>query len=294
MQGLRHENASAGNGGRKPTSSSKFAAGAIGVSALAVGALLMFQKCSGPEVEPIVKEKQTTVEVCPAPYHGDGKCEINKGEHDTISRFAPEDCGTCGDGKQQAHETALNCPVDFHCGNGEVDQGKTYPAMVKVTDQSGVYVWGLVTITESCDKADTNYCEADCPKEEAKAEAGHRRERREKPPVEAPVQGCTPAQCDTSRVKPGPLIGRLLRSVDASQLRKDLGCSDDIGLSAKFSVSPEGVPSQQGAISATCGGKTTALDSKANLSNVKVGAPGGECRCILPTSAEIPKEGSSG
>ncbi|MDD5171444.1 MAG: hypothetical protein PHF60_00210 [Candidatus ainarchaeum sp.] len=105
---------------------------------------------------------------------------------------------------------------------------------------------------------------------------------------------CTPSDCDTSRVKPGPLVGRLLRSVDASQLRKDLGCSDDISLSASFFVSPEGVPSQRGAISASCGGQTTKLDNPVNMSNVKVGASGDECGCILPVPAEIPKEGRSG
>jgi hypothetical protein len=221
-----------------------------------------------------------------------------------LDRFSAKDCGICGDGIQNRDGTVYGteyanlCPVDFHCGNGKVDQNTPYAAMIEDKDSPGTYVWRSVTITESCAKDAPNYCEADCPKEEAKKDTGHRRVKEPKestgPVAVVDDQSCTPQKC-SSVVKPGAIMGRMLQAVNANDLRDDLNCTDTITLSAAFLVSPDGVPKQNGSISATCsGGSSSQLGAKANLKNVTLGAPGGECGCVLPVSAQVPKEGSSG
>jgi len=247
------------------------------------------------KTETIQKPKE-----CPpayvAPVDGDGKCETAKGENDPmLPVFSAKDCGICGDGIQNndgthtGTEYANLCPADFHCVNGKVDQNEPYAAMIEDKENPGSYVWRVVFITESCVKGDANYCpEPSCPKEEPKKVSGHRRTPKE---PEEPSGNCVVKKCDG--VKPGQIGARILRAVNEGDLRQK--CSGDIRLSGEFRVTPSGVPTQKGTISATCDGSDMGISGKkADLTGVTVGAPGGECDCSLKVSPPVSKAGNSG
>src|SRR4029453_7436113 len=96
---------------------------ASGLAVASVAALLLMGKCMTEPPRPC-----PPCATCPpavaAPVKGDGRCEIEKGEHDPSSpNWDPASCGFCGDGthENQTWETIENCPVDFTCGNGRVE-----------------------------------------------------------------------------------------------------------------------------------------------------------------------------
>lgn len=83
------------------------------------------------------------------PRKGDMSCEDDKGETDPRSRtFDPKSCGYCGDGKIQYRETAVNCPIDFHCGNSVLDNKTPYAKWVV---EGNAFSLRVVEITEECD-----------------------------------------------------------------------------------------------------------------------------------------------
>ena len=111
----------------------------------------------------------------PAPVAGDGKCELTKGEHDVASpTWDPKDCGYCGDLIAQPWENEIDCPVDFHCGNGKKDHGKIYGAIVKTkTDGGTSYSLSNITLYE-CNEADPTSCPGDCNQKSPKSKTDPR------------------------------------------------------------------------------------------------------------------------
>ena len=108
---------------------------------------------------------------------------------------------------------------------------------------------------------------------------------------EAP-DNCTPLKRCGTDVKVGKLAGRVLSGVNEGDLRQK--CAGDIMLSAQFRVSPSGVPSQIGTISATCDEKPLVKLGEANLDGVTFGSLGGECDCLVTVSPPLAKAGNSG
>jgi hypothetical protein len=143
------------------------AAAATLVGTAGIAALIFARSCgpSGPDRLPVAVETATPAPVvqnnCPQPGE---RCNLELGEHDPhSSMWSPAKCGYCGDNIQQAWETADNCPVDFHCGDGNVNRGTIYGAYIAPGAQGGAYSLGTITVTESCTSGDTAFCEADCP-----------------------------------------------------------------------------------------------------------------------------------
>ncbi|MBN1169758.1 hypothetical protein JXA56_01930 [Candidatus Micrarchaeota archaeon] len=101
---------------------------------------------------------------------GDGNCQPELGERDPLSRnYDPESCGYCGDGKRQPWKTAVQCPVDFACGNGVLDKNVTFAILDKKPD--GRYMFSTITKNESCEEYSMGYCREDCRDYKPKAAA---------------------------------------------------------------------------------------------------------------------------
>lgn len=242
----------------------KYGAG-VAVATAALVAAMVFQRCGGePQVEGPVTACPPAV-TCPAePVKGDSNCELEKGEHDMWSKnWDPESCGYCGDRAQQEWETPQNCPVDFACGDGEVQRrAKVYGAVVRTQEgENSTYSLGTVEHSESCREGAENYCEADCPtKETARTGRGGRRDTpattaatTKRPPVSSG------GACESAvRSAAGQVYARISSQVTTSSgsIKSALGAADvPVMVSVSVRISESGVPSIVGA-SATCGGSS--------------------------------------
>jgi hypothetical protein len=263
------------------------------VSTAAVAALFLFQRCSEPKTEPIIETLPLkSIAVCVPPDKTDGKCEPNKGERDSLLGIVDPTCALCGDGKLTEPETSETCPVDALCGNGKKDQG-TFPAMVKAKgyEGKGVYTPGSVIVNE-CDTGSKFSCEADCPKEEAKKDIGHRRVKEPKESTEpaAPVQKSTacPNDVQNSRNLLGRVVGSITRKAGA--LRNELGVgAETVQVKVKVAVDSSGVPSIKGN-SVSCEGVQcpNSVDAVSftglNMEGIFVPAPGFNCTFTIPVN----------
>lgn len=255
----------------KPTATEKsrrlgwrFGAAAT-IATAALVAAMVFQRCGGePQVEgPVTCPPAVT---CPAaPVKGDSNCELEKGEHDMWSEnWDPESCGYCGDRNQQEWETPQTCPVDFACGDGEVQRrAKVYGAVVRTqAGENTTYSLGTLEVTESCRDGAENYCEADCPTK-GTVRTGPRTGRRDTPAASATATKRPPRSsggaCESAvRSAAGQVYARISSQVTTSSgsLKSALGAADvPVMVSVSIRISESGVPSIVGA-SASCGGSS--------------------------------------
>lgn len=250
----------------------RFGVGAT-VATAALVAAMVFQRCGGePQVEGPVTECPPAATCPAAPVKGDSNCELEKGEHDMWSQnWDPESCGYCGDRQQQEWETPQTCPVDFACGDGEVQRrAKVYGAVVRTEEgETSTYSLGTVEHTESCQQNSPNFCEADCPTART-GRTGPRRDRDRgqpaatttRPPRPTPAGGACEAQV---RSAAGQVYARISSQVTTSSgsIKSALGAADvPVMVSVSIRISESGVPTIVGA-SARCGGSS--CPSSANI-----------------------------
>ncbi len=281
----------------------------LGVASL-VTAAVMFRSCS-PHVEP--PQPCPPAPVCaPAPVKGDGRCEIDKGEHDPQSpTFDPQSCGYCGDNIAQAWEIArpgdqprealppgvrpVVCPRDFACGNGTVDRDVEFAVMVPAQPGSDVYKYDVVRYTESCNanesRAGVTYCATDCPApgtpRTPSTVGSTRRPRGDDTPAPVVTAPTPSAQC------PGEVTSRLASRAASNLMgnpasaRSAAGAPDGVGVRAtvRFNVS-NGVANTSG-ISLSCTGCAggSLPGSTVNLSAVPLGYDGS---CSGSVTVNIP------
>ncbi len=269
------------------------------IATAALVAAMVFQRCGGePQVEGPVTTCPPAV-TCPAvPVKGDNNCELEKGEHDMWSEnWDPESCGYCGDRMQQEWETLQTCPVDFACGDGEVQRrAKTYGAIVKTVEgENTTYHLGTVDISESCREGADNYCESDCPTKSA-GRIGPRAGRRgthAAPVVTTSRPPMAGGACDSS-VTGGAtsLYSRVIRQVSSSSgsIRNALNAGQaPVSVSVRVRISESGVPTVVGA-SATCGGSACSGTANiVNLAGINVGGisvsnGGATCTMSIPVT----------
>ncbi|MBU1682028.1 hypothetical protein KKE38_04360 [Candidatus Micrarchaeota archaeon] len=283
----------------------KFGVGA-GLATAAMVATLFFRSC-GPQTEGPITTPPTncpTAVTCPAePAVGDNNCELTKGEHDVFSEsWDPASCGFCGDGVRQPFETAENCPVDFTCGDGEVQhRAKVYGAIVQTgTGESATCSFGTKTIpAESCRSGSDNYCEADCrPRAGGNARgAGSGRPPSktagvatvDRPPRETPGGPCGAGV----RSGAGDLISRVSSSISSSSgaIKSAAGVgSVPMNVIVSVRISSSGVPTLAGS-SATCGGERCPNSINpaqvANLSVAGITVAGAESSCTLSIPVKL-------
>jgi hypothetical protein len=282
----------------------KFGVGA-GLATAAMVATLFFRSC-GPQTEgPITAPPDNcpTAVTCPAePSATDAICEIIKGEHDMFSEsWDPASCGFCGDGVRQSFETVENCPVDFTCGDGEVQhRAKVYGAIVHTgTGESATYSFGTKTIpAESCRLSSENFCEADCPTKGGNARgAGSSRAPNkvagagttDRPPSETPGGPCGAGV----RSGAGSLISRVSSSISSSSgaIKQAAGVgSVPVNVIVSVRISSSGVPTLAGS-SATCGGQRCPSSvnpaSVAGLSLAGITVAGEEASCTLSIPVKL-------
>ncbi len=281
----------------------KFGAGA-GLATAAMVATLFFRSC-GPQTEgPITPppECPTAVTCAAEPAVGDNNCELTKGEHDVVSEnWDPESCGFCGDGIRQSFETVENCPVDFTCGDGKVqNRAKVYGAIVQTgTGENATYALGTKTIpAESCRVSSDNYCEADCPTKGGNARgAGSARTPAKgagtgvavRPPRETPGGPCGAGV----RSGAGDLISRVSSSISSSSgaIKSAAGVgSVPVTVVVSVRISSSGVPTLAGS-SASCGGQGCPNSinpaSVAGLSLAGVTVAGAESSCTLSIPVKL-------
>lgn len=242
----------------------KFGVG-TGAATAALLAAILFRTCSGePQVEPIQQNCPEAV-VCPAaPVKGDNNCELDKGEHDMWSpNWDPASCGYCGDGEQQSWESPETCPVDFHCGDGELQRRSTvFGAVVRTGEgENEVYSLGTIELSESCNERADNYCQDDCPT------TGRRPERTGRRDHDRPNPSGTTATADRPPRSGGACSDRVRRgasavyarissqvSTSSGSIRSALGVENvPVTISVSVNVSASGTTSVAGA-SARCGG----------------------------------------
>jgi hypothetical protein len=288
----------------KPTAAEKsrrlgwrFGAGAA-LATTALVAALAFQRCGAePQVEgPAACPPAVT---CPAaPAKGDNLCELEKGEHDSRSEnWDPESCGYCGDRIQQEWETPQFCPVDFACGDGEVQRrAKVYGAIVRTMEgENASYSIGTLEVTESCNERDANYCEADCPAKST-GRAAPRRDRDRPAPVATATKQPPRASggaCDSSvTANATSLYSRVIRQVGSASgsIKSALQAEQaPVSVSVRVRISESGVPTVVGA-SASCGGSpcrgSADIVSLAgvNVGGISVSNGGPACTMSVPVS----------
>lgn len=289
----------------KPTAAEKsrrlgwrFGVGA-GIATAALVAAMVFQRCGGePQVEGPVTECPPAV-TCPAePVKGDNNCELEKGEHDMWSQnWDPESCGFCGDRAQQQWETPQTCPVDFACGDGEIQRrAKTYGAVVKTVEgENTTYSLGTVELSESCNERADNFCEADCPNKGSSSRRTPRKNNGDRPQPVATTK--TPPRssggaCDsTVRREAGQVYARISSQVTSAggSIKDALGAPGvPVSVAVTIRLSESGVPTIVGNGSATCGG--SACPSGANIrsiagldvSGLTVATGGQSCTLTVP------------
>jgi hypothetical protein len=291
----------------------KYGAG-VAIATASVVAAMLFQRCGGePKTETIIQDCPP-VKACPAPpKKGDNKCELDKGEHDPWAKdskgesvFDVESCGYCGDGIQQEHETAEECPIDFECGNGKVQyRGKDFGAVVEVEqdDQTLLYTVGIVKYSETCQETgekqtDTQlvkYCEEDCPTRPGRARKREPREPGVGTPAPKPTRKAG-APCEsTVRQNAQQVYTRVASQVSSASgsIKSGLGASGVVvRVSVPVTVSSSGALSV-GRASARCGEEKTACPGSANinsLAGINVGgitvANGGPS-CVLSVPVKL-------
>jgi hypothetical protein len=265
-------------------------AAALTIAAGTVAALVTFRSCK-PEPEP-PRECPPQV-TCPAgPARGDGRCEMDKSEHDPASpSFDPASCGICGDGIRQQWETAENCAVDFHCGNGTVERNRVMGGYVAPEQSGGVYRLAEITVTESCNERDTNYCAEDCPNGPAVRERSDRQRGRgsDRPPQERPERRSedTPTQCT------GDVISALQRKINgdlrssAAAVRSSAGADATQAVSVTVGVSVTNGVARVTSIRASCPGCTGSGSVSPGLVNVG-SVMLGDVSCRATVSGTIP------
>ncbi|MBU0532539.1 hypothetical protein KKB44_03530, partial [Candidatus Micrarchaeota archaeon] len=161
-------------GPEKKTNKSLVAGSVLGAATITAVALPFLLRSCGPAEEGPRSEPETPTIEAPAevpapvgPVRGDGRCEVDKGEHDPFSpTFDAEACGFCGDDVCNAAmgETAVTCLVDCHCGDGVEQNRVATGTYVEVSTDDGItYKFDSVTVDESCRTNSDRYCEADCP-----------------------------------------------------------------------------------------------------------------------------------
>jgi hypothetical protein len=195
----------------------------LGAAAVGGGivAALLFRSCV-PATEP--------PRDCGEPVRRDGNCVIELGEHDPTRRtFDPESCGYCGDGERNIYkvdgvvvgrERAKDCPVDFHCGNGQRENGTVFGGIVPLTEGGRrTYRYGTITKTESCNPKDESFCRGEgCPSpSEAAAPAKTGTVQRPKRPRARP-QGKRPRKAPR-RSAVGPCPADVRAMAQAKDLR---------------------------------------------------------------------------
>ncbi len=264
----------------------QYGAGAA-VLAASVGALILARSCAKPEPENIITECPDVKPVeKPKPPKKDGKCEVDKGEHDPFSKvYSKEDCGYCGDGIQNVPwETAENCEVDFLCGNGKVDyRSKTYGGIV---ENEGSYSYGLINYSESCVPSSENYCESDCPGGNPKPTGkvpGKVQPAPDKPAVTPVKQPPLPSgQCPPG-IQDSTLRSRVASNIssNSAQIRAAAGGgSAPMTAFVSVNISGSGVPTIAGS-SVRCGSSSCpspvspASVSSLSLGGIVVGGMGG-------------------
>ena len=170
--------------------------GVVAIAALAaIGSLLAVKRCShAPAVAPV--ERCDSPKVCmvkPVPaVMGDKKCDVNQGERDPISlTYDGAACGYCGETDDQGKPVVRpwmtdhegSCDFAFACGNGKLDKNTLYAGFM--VNAKGKLVPTVLSVSESCNTKDANYCEADCPKS-APASSGAARPKAASNPEAAP------------------------------------------------------------------------------------------------------------
>ncbi|MCI0503856.1 hypothetical protein L0Y65_04040 [Candidatus Micrarchaeota archaeon] len=242
---------------------------AVTVGVAAVAALLFAKNCgqqSGQDrlPPPVASVPAVVQAACPTPQPN--TCNLALGEHDTHSpNWAPEKCGYCGDNIQQQWETAENCPVDFHCGDGVVNRGTIYGAYIAPVAPATAYSLGTVTVTETCTPNDSAFCEADCPTRggAAPATSGGRRTgtRRDSPEpgtvatTRPPTNAGGPCDAEVTSRFQNRVSSSLLGNPGAARSAADTaGSAGDKTVRARVSISiSNGVPSVS-SISLSCPG----------------------------------------
>jgi hypothetical protein len=89
-------------------------------------------------------------------------CTMEEGKRDiTSTKFDWSSCkGFCGDGEIQKGETAKNCPLDVHCGDGVKQLNDT--RVIMRYDESAKKVTISTKKIRECAPSDATYCENDC------------------------------------------------------------------------------------------------------------------------------------
>jgi hypothetical protein len=211
-------------GSKKPNWFKRFGKhmGAAVGGGLIVGALL-FRSCYPATEGPCDAE-------CPSPSSGDLRCEGALGEADPFDdNFDRQACGFCGDGIRQRlaetgsepteengvmvqdvtdpnrAETEENCPVDFHCGNGQREDGTAFAAVVEVTSgEESTYHLGIVTVTESCTQGEETYCGGEgCPAPAAETQLGKGGPSKARRPRRVKARGTKITTASASRARSG-------------------------------------------------------------------------------------------
>jgi hypothetical protein len=259
---------------------------AMTIGVAAVAALVFTRGCGDKGGQDRLPPPVPVEKKCPAPVPD--KCNLELGEHDPFSpNWAPAKCGFCGDGIIQPWETQEKCPVDFHCGNGEVDRNAVFGAVIEPKEAGGVYKIDYVTITESCKPADTAYCEADCPTKAGPAGSARKPRTPREPSGAAPVE--TAPAASGGQCKPeisGKFFGRARSNLNnqIEAVRTQAGSTGQSVLAhVAISVS-SGVPAVKG-IRLECSGCKggTINPTTVNLSGLAVGS---EVSCS--TTLDIP------
>ena len=238
----------------------------VGVMVATAAALVAMKSCKpepeGPQTE---CPKVAAVEK-KAPVNGDGKCEIEKGEHDPLAAtgiYSESDCGYCGDRIPQDHENATFCEIDFKCGDGELQKKPVkLAAMIKEGEGSeAVYSYGIIEYTESCDKNAKNYCAADCGEEPAPKTTqrvpGPLPQQPERPAAPVAEEKPTLPKGQCGSIGDSQVLGRLASSMQSGggAIRSQSGASG-VPILAYFTVSyAPGRGPQLGGSYIKCAGK---------------------------------------
>jgi len=257
---------------------------------LSAAGVMAFYKGKAPVmVENKVDSCASAGNVCrgSAPKKNDSKCDAEQGERTPGSpTFDWASCkGFCGDGIKQDGETADNCPLDVHCGDGKVEAYAKRVFMKCADDACSRLETYDKVVKESCNKRSGDYCAEDCgdavaPKETPDAGA----------PAIEPVDAGRPEPVDAAppppavksggacEFRPGesfcPRAQNDLKSrIDSSMgaVASAASCAGKLTVGASIRVGSDGTMGRPSAF-VTCDGKPVpGAASAVNLSGIAAG-----------------------
>jgi hypothetical protein len=266
-----------------------------------------------------------------APRKGDNRCEIRKGEADPLSvTFDPDSCGFCGDDIRQVNareggrpyaerdsgiqyqrvterpsETAESCPVEFHCGNRNMDLRQPYGAWILAPPNGdggapNSYNIGIKLVSENRQDCPRDYLPANGNRdagagEDADWDAGPEPAPPQPssnwfcPSLMAPSQNSEMVQLHSASV--WSVVSRVNGAITehASSLRSALGLADPetkVEVRVMLRVAPSGLV-YLNSMSATCDsvpcGDQLALinASQLTLEGLLIGSPGTDCFWVM-------------